>query len=349
MADKEYPINKFVSRLSIGENSKDLPVVSKILKQLTPEKIEAEIEEIKKIKLPPELQKWVKEYEKVGERDEFLWNWTHKISEIITFSFVAKKYLKSLRNTKFLTSMLVVLLDDVTDRIKDKELLNECLKIPFNQAYINYDQLDQREKNYIGLSIKLWKEIKSTIKKYPRFKEFKDIVEYDIGQVLNAMEYAYLINKNPNLINKREYWLYLTHGMQAMVYSTFDLMCSKFNIKEVALFRRIVWEAQEMARLGNCLSTWEREIKENDFASGIIAYAVEGKTINPSDLKNNNKTEIFTKVKNSNIETNFLKRWENKYYRIKRIGKETKDLDVERFLSGLEDLLTLELASKNYK
>ncbi|MFH1565509.1 MAG: hypothetical protein ABIC82_06795 [bacterium] len=47
-------------------------VIEKILKEVTPRRIEQEIESIKNIELPEELGRRAEEYEKVGERDRFI-------------------------------------------------------------------------------------------------------------------------------------------------------------------------------------------------------------------------------------------------------------------------------------
>lgn len=332
------------------KDERKYPVISRILKQLTPERIRKEIEVIQRVKLPPELQKWVKEYEKVGERNEFLWKWIYKISEVTHLSCISKKYAKSLRNIKFFISMLIILLDDVADKIKNKKLLNGFSKILFKQTYIIYNQLNLKEKNYIELAIKLWGDIIERIKKYPRFNEFENTFKDELVQIFNGMKFAYLVHKKPHLINKRNYWLYFPHSMQVIMYSTFDLMCSpKFDFQELKQLKEILLQAQKMARIGNWTITWEKEIKENDYTSGVFAYGMDEKIITPNDLKKENKLEIIKRIKSSNIENELLKEWEESCYEIKLLNEKIKSVNIKRLLSALEKLLILELSSKYYK
>lgn len=92
---------------------------------------------------------------------------------------------------------------------------------------------------------KIWNFLNISIKKYPRYKEFKDLFFYDYQQFFNSAKYSYIINKNLNFINLTECEVYSSHNMQGIVGMDIDLMCSPgVNIEELGLFREIVWRAQ---------------------------------------------------------------------------------------------------------
>lgn len=322
--------------------------VEQILKQLTPERKKREIETIQNIKLPPEIQKWVKEYKDIGgKRPYFIWQWAHRTFQLLTFSSVSKKYQKSAKIIKFLILMFIVLLDDVADKTKNKSLLNKLLKIPLkDRLELNGKLVEQNDIKYFNFAVKIWDYVNQVIQIYPRYGDLKDIFSYDIDQLLNAMRYAIIVNNNYFLINTTETWTYFSHNMQGMISCDIDLMCSsKLDIQETGLIRKITWDAQQMTRIGNWLSSWEREIKEDDFTSGIFAYAIENNIINIQELQNkNNIKKIIVKIKESKIEKKFLEKWVQYYNQINMIGKNIKSENIEKFLEGLEKWMILELS-----
>ena len=90
------------------EDIKNYPVVSGILKSITPEVRKREIEKINRVKLPGELQKWVEEYKRVGgERDDFFWSWIYKAILETTFPIITKKYKISIYKNEFLMVMFI--------------------------------------------------------------------------------------------------------------------------------------------------------------------------------------------------------------------------------------------------
>lgn len=324
--------------------------IKQILKKVTPEVKKAEIEKVNKMNLPMELKIWVEGYHKVGgERNEFIWKWIYLISQVITISSVGEKYKRSLWEIKFLLIMFVVLLDDVSDKYKNRAILIELLKIPFDQGQINFQLFNEKDKDFINFTIKLWRHIESEYKNYPRYGEFSDIINFDIRQLLNAMEYAYLVNKDKHLINKEEYYTYLSHNMQLIIDVMFDLSCSPcFDLKELGLVREVSCYAQEMARIGNWISTWQREIGEDDFTSGVFAVALQRKIVNIEDLNSKN-TDLVKKIQDSGIEDEFLAEWEERYKKIDKLNSLVKTLDIGEFTRFLEKVIFAHLTSRGYK
>lgn len=332
------------------KDKKKYPVISRILKELTPERIEKEIKIVQKVKLPPELQKWVKEYEKVGERDEFIWKLFLRAKQGIDYISTKKVYKNSLQEVKFLITIFVILLDDIADQKQNERLLNELSKIPFTENDIKFNKLNQEEKKYLNFTIKVWHRIDLLIQKYPEYKEFKGIFKYDIKQIVNAIEYDYLVSRNYYLINKTEYWLYSSHAMQFLTATIVDLMClHMFDINELGMVREITWQVQKMARIGNWIGTWEKEIKEKDFTSGVFAYAINLKILTIQELIDTNDLQIIKKIKKVKIENKLLKEWENCYKKVFNLKGKIKIIDIQKLLNSLQKLFILEIISRGYK
>jgi len=318
------------------------------------------MKEISKRPLPKEITNFVREYEKIGgERNSFLWRWVISLTTSrnpgFMLSTVPENYTSCVGNLKTILTLFVSIVDDVADKYKDKKLLKELISIPLEKSYIDISALERKHLGHLKLAIDLWKYIEGEISKFPRFSEFEEIFLYDTKQMLNSFYHSYLINKIQNLINLSEAKVYGGHNMIFFLYSDIDLIASPaFDMQELHWLREIIWRAQQMARIGNWVSTWERELNESDFSSGIFAYAIIKGILTTSELKelqknSKNRDKIARKIKESEIEKYFLREWQKNYDEIKLLGLKVKSVDIGAYLKGLEVILKYHLASKGLK
>ncbi len=327
---------------------KDYPVITGILKQLTPERVENEIREVQAVELPPELQKWVDEYEKMaggGGRPYFIWKWVYHACQIVTFPTVPQDYQLHVWETKVLLMMLDTLLDDVADKRQNRGFLTAILNVVSEHSGFPAHGLTGRELEYVSFTKKLWDDISGTMKEFPRYSDLCEVFAFDIEQLLNTMRYSALINRRPYLINPAEFWNYLSHNMCAMLCCTVDLMCSPaIDLQQTGKIREIFWCAQKMARIGNWVSTWEREVTEQDYTSGVLAYAVRRNAISIDDLHNRDEADIRKRIKMARVEYELLTEWEQNY------GLLSSDFGApDDFLEGLRRFIVLHLSSRGYK
>ena len=183
------------------------------------------------------------------------------------------------------------------------------------------------------------------IKKTPRFTELEEIFYFDISQIISGNYYDYLQRKYPNIINNTEGWIYPSQTMAAIMCCDLDLMCCpQFDMTEIGKIREIFLIIQKMARIGNWISSWKRELIENDFTSGIFNYAINSKIIEVRDF--NDKNSVLEKIIKSKVEGKLIGEWIVSYNKIKELGANIKSIDVKQFFQGLENLFILELSLK---
>ena len=222
---------------------------------------------------------------RVGHRNSYLWKWCHQGVEVTTLSCVQSALRENLCDTKVLGVMLDVLLDDVADQQGDTRFLEYLLRLPFGPAETDAIELAPSQQGYARLTAEVWNEIKGRAQRFPRFQEYGELWRYDYLQLLNTMRYSHLLNRDLALLNLVEHDLYSPHNMHMMVSATLDLMCSpRFDRMELGLLREAVWHAQYMGRIGNLVTTWQREVGERDFSSGVFACAVSHGDLTVADL-----------------------------------------------------------------
>ncbi len=322
-------------------------IAEKILKEVTPQKIEEETERIKNTKFPANLEKCVKEYEKVGRRDSFSWKGLYDCASYGSLPGVMNEYQKSVFETKIMSMIFITLADDLADKYKDKELLDKISDIPFNEKFKIDKKIPPNKQNYLKSGRKIWSIFESEIKKYPHYSQFEEYIKFDFRQVLNAIKFSYLINKNFQILHSSESEIFLAYNMQVFVNSDLDLMCMpNFDMEELGVLREIVGKYQRMARIGNCLGTWERELEENDFSSFVFIYALKNNIIAAEELRSGDKINIKNKINASACQRYLLSEWEKNYQEIRNLMPPVKSIDLSRYLKNSEEILKMHLINK---
>lgn len=316
----------------------------------TPEEIEREVSTVLKQELSPQLQQWVDRYAQIGNRHPYLWKWCCRGVEVTTLSCVSSELRENACDTKVLGVMLDVLMDDVADQRGDGDFLEHLLNLPYRREMPDCSRFSPKQQAYARFTADVWDEIGRRVQQYPCFEAYADQLRFDYLQLFNVMRYSRLLNENPVLLNLVEHDLYLPHNMHMMISATIDLMCSPdFDRSEWGMLREAVWYAQCMGRIGNLTTTWQRELDEGDFTSGVFAHAVSHGDLTVHDLTCSHPNLIAVAIQRGGHEEHFLNRWQ--HYRRKLIDMCVKvhSVDLGRLVSGLERLICLHLGSRGKK
>lgn len=310
------------------------------------------IERVLSLEVPEELPPWIEGYERVGHRSSFIWRWVLRGLEITALTSVPEELQPKTTMIKVLGVMLDCLLDDIADVRQDDAMLAIAAQIPFSKEdeIPGEKQLDFGARQYLAFTRKVWREIQRRSEELPRYKELEAIFRYDYDQLLNTMRYAVLVNRHPFLLNMVENELYQPHNMHMMISSTIDLMASpSFDVAEIGLLREVIWRAQRMGRIGNQVSTWEREIKDADYTSEVFAYALSRGIIRLDQIHRRATAEMHAAMKREDVEGYFLEQWQKLHGEIAGLAPLIRSTAVLRLLAGLEELIKLHMGSKGLK
>ncbi|WP_436926705.1 hypothetical protein [Halosimplex amylolyticum] len=187
--------------------------------------------------------------------------------------------------------------------------------------------------------------------------EFAEIIRFDLKQVLNAIDYSYIANQNLEFLTRSELQNYDAHNMMLYGFADIDLIYSPtFDRAELSAFRRVIERAQRMVRIGNWVTTWERELAEGDFTSGIVAYALEHDVVSSEDLRAlqddgdvDDAEAIAETIRTHDVEEVFFRQWCDELAVARTHESKIESVNVSSYLNGIETVMEYHLASRGLK
>lgn len=306
--------------------------------------------------LPTDVRELVVEYQRLEDaRPPFMWKWVHRLAPQNTLPCVDDRYRDDVPIDKTIAILFVTLLDDVLEKHQDRATFDEIAKLPAGRTVPDPDR-DEVNSEYVTFAMRVWETLLERIQRGPNYGTFEELFRYDFEQAVDAIEYSDIAIRRPELATMSDLERFESHNMVMLAYADIDLMHSSLGIPDdFGLLRDAIWTAQVMARIGNWVSTWERELREGDYSSGPVVYALENGIVSHDELRQaaDGDAELLDRVvdriNGHGVEKEFLTRWEQQYYQLQEYDRELASIDLQPFIEGTENVLRYHLASTGLK
>ena len=313
------------------------------------------MDELRDYTLPDDLAAIADAYEAtMGHRNTFLWEWFHCLNPHFRLSTVQSRYERKVQDDKTLLTFYVTLLDDLIDSRNDRVTFQEVAKLPFDESVVNRGS--DADEACFALAEDVWEKLDQSLRTAPRFEEFREVFEFDLRQTLNAIRHSYIVNNNPYVTNMTEAYAYGSHNMAMLAFADIDLMHStEFDRGEFCTLRTVLWAAQAMARIGNWVSTWKRELREGDCTSGVLVDAYERGIVSAEEMcqlrmdpSEEMVASVTERIEREGVEARLLAQWQE-YYDTIECASKLESVDVDALLTGMETVMRFHLASEGRK
>lgn len=349
MADVQAELDDTISKLR-----KDDPEIA-ARAALSESEIETLLREVNAHTLPPGVRELIEEYQKLhNARPPFMWKWVHRLAPQNTLPCVDERFTEAVPIDKTIVILFITILDDILEKAGDRATFDEISKIPFEHR--DPDPIAASvDTEYVRFARRVWQALLDRIREAPRYGRYEDLFRFDMKQAIQSIEYADIAIRRPDLATLSDLERYESHNMAMFVYADIDLMHSSIELRnDLSTLREAIWTAQLMSRIGNWVSTWERELREGDYCSGPVLYALDNGIISRSELleadtDTGSVDEFVDRIKRHGIEQTFLTRWEQRYHRLRAYNEELTAVDLGTFIDGTEEVLRYHLATTGLK
>lgn len=306
--------------------------------------------------LPPPIVELLSDYQSLEEsRPTFMWKWVHKLAPANTLPSVDDRYTEKVPIDKTIAILFITILDDTLEKAGDVATFNELTTIPLDRRW-DRTLHDDVDREIVRVARDVWDTLMHRLEEAPHFNAYEELFRFDLKRAFTAIEYSHIVSRHPELATVHDLRRIDSHNMVMFAYGDIDLMHSPLAIRsEMAELREVIGVAQRMARIGNWVSTWERELREGDLSAAPIVYAVELGLISTAELQavlanpGSPPEGLIERIRSNEVIDHFLERWEAERERLVELDADLATVDLAPFIAGTDEVLRYHLASEGYK
>lgn len=308
------------------------------------------LDTVERVELPESVALIADDYDRsIGVRDRFLWKWIYALLPAFTLDCVDPDAAAAVREQKTVLTVFVTTLDDLAEHERDEVTFEEARKLPIPQRTVDWSDpaVDAETLEFLS---RVWSAFEERFRAAPRYDAFAELFRYDLRGTVSAIDYSLLVSEHPAMANLEGSYRNTLHNMVMFPYADVDLAHSTgFETADLSALRRTIWDLERMARIGNWVSTWEREVRDGDYSSGILVAALDEGIVTPDELGNTDPNRLVERIGAAGIETRFLEEWEALYDRARHRGPSARSVDLDAFTRGMSTVMRYHLAARGYK
>lgn len=305
---------------------------------------------IRDVDLPPRVATLADEYDRrIGVRDRFLWQWIYNLFDAFTLSCVPARRRAQVKAHKTVLTMFVTVLDDLADRQGDTATFAQARRVPFSPEAVDPDAPGV-DAEVLGFVEELYAAFSAGLADAPRAHEFDEVFAFDLRQTLNAMEYTCVLNDNPAMANVRGSRHHGPFNMVMFPYADVDLSFSPcFRVSDLGSLRSLLYDLQGLARIGNWVTTWERELAEGDISAGVVVDAIERGVLDPRTDDADDAAALAERIRAHGIEEAFREEWARRFADLAGRDPGIETVDADALVEGMATVMEHHDASHGYK
>lgn len=281
-----------------------------------------------------------------------MWGWLDAVLPEFQLDCVPPRYREVAHEGRLLVSVYVTALNDLSDRRSDRTAFEAAARIPVEGPP---DPGSPADEPAVRVAADAWETLVDRLADAPNFEYYRATLRGALEDSATAQRHSVGVADDPGSATYEECLTAQSSTMCMDALATVDLICSPgFDPTDETELREAIRLVEPLGRIGNWLTTWERELAEGDLANGVVVRAVEGGAVSPSDVTRARTNPEFRptfaeQIREAGVERAIDRDRERRYRRATERTWEASSVDLDAFVRAMGTVWSFHEASRGHK